>query len=120
MLYTMLKAKLHKACVVQAEVNYDGSIAIDKALLDFSGILEHEQVQIYNITNGQRFTTYVIVAEENSGMISVNGAAALLVNPGDRIIICAYGLLPDHEAKKHTPKLVYLNDKNVIIDTKNI
>ena len=81
MLLNMLKTKLHRATVTHAELEYEGSCAIDGHLLDFSGILEYEQIQIYNITNGERFTTYAIRAEENSGIISVNGAAAHKANP---------------------------------------
>src|SRR5690606_14041605 len=87
---TMLKAKLHQARVTHAELEYEGSCAIDGELLDLSGILEYEQIQIYNIDNGERFTTYAIRGEEGSKMISVNGAAAHKAQPGDRIIICAY------------------------------
>ena len=88
---TVLKTKLHQACVTHAELEYDGSCAIDGVLLDKAGIHEYEQIDIYNITNGERFTTYAIRAEENSRIISVNGAAAHKANPGDRVIICAYG-----------------------------
>jgi aspartate 1-decarboxylase len=87
---TMLKAKLHRAVVTHAEVDYEGSCAIDGNLLDLSGILEYEQIQIYNVTNGERFTTYAIRAEAGSRMISVNGAAAHKAQPNDKVIICAY------------------------------
>lgn len=87
---TMLKAKLHRACVTHAELGYEGSCAIDGALLDQSGICEYEQIQIYNVNNGERFTTYAIRAEDQSGIISVNGVAARLAAPGDHLIICSY------------------------------
>ena len=116
---TLLKAKLHRACVTHAELDYEGSCAIDSDLLAMAGILEYEQIQIYNITNGERFTTYAIKAEAGSKVISVNGAAAHKANPGDRIIICAYGAMSENEAKLHKPKLVYLDEHNHVIRTAN-
>ena len=86
---TMLKAKLHRATVTHSELEYEGSCAIDGKLLEASGIREYEQIEIYNITNGERFTTYAIRAEDHSGIISINGAAAHKANPGDMVIICA-------------------------------
>jgi aspartate 1-decarboxylase len=116
---TLLKAKLHRACVTHAELDYEGSCAIDSDLLEMSGILEYEQIQIYNITNGERFTTYAIKAEAGSRVISVNGAAAHKANPGDRVIICAYGSLSENEARLHKPKLVYLDEHNRVTRTAN-
>jgi len=115
----MLKAKLHKACVTHAELDYEGSCAIDGNMLDNAEIREFEQIQIYNITNGERFTTYAIRAETGSGIISVNGAAAHKANVGDRIIICAYGSYSEAELLNHKPKLVYLDEKNTIIRSSN-
>jgi aspartate 1-decarboxylase len=112
MTLTMLKCKLHRACVTHAEVDYEGSCAIDGALLDQAGILEYEQIEIYNITNGERFTTYAIRAESGSRVISVNGAAAHRAHPGDRIIICSYAEMGEAEALKHQPSLVYLDEHN--------
>ncbi len=117
MTLTMLKAKLHRACVTHAELDYEGSCAIDANLLDAAGILEYEQIQIYNVTNGERFTTYAIRAAAGSKVISVNGAAAHKANPGDRVIICAYGRLDEQEAKQHKPRLVYLNERNDVTRT---
>jgi len=111
---TVLKAKLHQACVTHAELEYDGSCAIDGALLDKAGIHEYEQIDIYNITNGERFTTYAIRAEDNSRIISVNGAAAHKANPGDRVIICAYGRINENKISKFKPTLVYLDAENNI------
>lgn len=111
---TVLKAKFHSACVTHAELEYDGSCAIDGALLDKAGILEYEQIQIYNINNGERFTTYAIRAEDNSRIISVNGAAAHKASPGDRVIICAYGVINESEVKKFKPTLIYLDEENHI------
>ena len=114
---TLLKAKLHKAAVTHSELSYEGSCAIDSALLDTAGILEYEQIQIYNLNNGERFTTYAIRAEAGSGVISVNGAAAHKAAPGDRVIICAYARLTEHESANFKPTMVYLNENNIITRT---
>jgi aspartate 1-decarboxylase len=111
---TMLKAKLHRATVTHSELGYEGSCAIDSNILDLSGIREYEQIQIYNINNGARFTTYAIRAEEGSGLFSVNGAAARLACPGDLIIVCAFAILDQKEAEKHKPTLIYFNAKNEV------
>ena len=112
---TVLKAKLHQACVTHSEVEYDGSCAIDGNLLDKAGIHEYEQIDIYNIDNGERFTTYAIRARDHSRIISVNGAAAHNANPGDRVIICSYGIINENEISKYKPTLVYLDEENNII-----
>ncbi len=112
---TMLKAKLHRATVTRSELGYEGSCAIDSNILDLSGIREYEQIQIYNINNGARFTTYAIRAEAGSGIFSVNGAAARLACPGDLIIVCAYAILNNDDANNHKPTLVYFNDKNEVL-----
>lgn len=111
---TLLKTKLHRACVTHSELEYDGSCAIDSKLLDAAGIHEYEQIQIYNVTNGERFTTYAIRAEADSHIISVNGAAAHKASPGDRIIICAYTTLDEKELEGFKPTLVYLDENNGI------
>jgi aspartate 1-decarboxylase len=116
---TMLKGKLHRACVTHAELEYDGSCAIDGRLLDAAGILNFEQIDIYNIANGERFTTYAIRAEEGSRIISVNGAAAHKAKPGDRVIICAYGVMGAGEAAALKPRLVYLDENNNVINSRN-
>lgn len=100
------------ACVTQAELWYDGSCAIDADLVKLAGLREFEQIDIYNVNNGQRFTTYVILAEAGSGTISMNGAAARNVQVTDRVIIAAYGQFEEQEAVKHKPKLVYLDEQN--------
>ncbi len=110
----MLKAKLHRATVTHSELGYEGSCAIDGDILDLSGIREYEQIQIYNINNGARFTTYAIRAEEGSGLFSVNGAAARLACPGDLIIVCAFAILEQKEAENHKPTLIYFNEKNQV------
>jgi aspartate 1-decarboxylase len=111
---TMLKAKLHRASVTHSELDYEGSCAIDGNILDFSGIREYEQIQIYNVNNGQRFTTYAIRAEEGSGIFSVNGAAARLACAGDLIIVCAFASLDDKELANYKPTLVYFDGQNQI------
>ena len=116
---TLLKSKLHHANVTHAELEYEGSCAIDGALLQAANISEYEQIQIYNLNNGERFTTYAIRAEEHSGIISVNGAAAHKANPGDRIIICTYAVLSQQEAAVFKPTLIYLDAGNRIKDTRN-
>lgn len=120
MLLTMLKAKLHLACVTHSELHYEGSCAIDEDLLDQVGILVNEQIQIYNLNNANRFTTYAIPAPRGSKMVSVNGAAALLANPGDRVIICSYAMFEANEAAKHQPKVMILDKDNSVKSTKNI
>ncbi|MDN3638307.1 aspartate 1-decarboxylase [Simiduia curdlanivorans] len=114
MLTTLLKGKLHMASVTMAELWYDGSCAIDQNLVELAGLKEFEQIDIYNVSNGERFTTYVILAEPGSGTISMNGAAARRVQKGDRVIIAAYGQFTDTEAAVHRPKLVYLNADNSV------
>ncbi len=111
---TLLKAKLHHARVTHSELEYEGSCAIDGHLLDTAGILEYEQIEIYNVNNGERFTTYAIRAENDSGIISVNGAAAHKANPGDRIIICNFATYEQHELASFKPRLVYLGQNNEI------
>lgn len=117
---TLLKSKLHRACVTHAELDYDGSCAIDTRLLEAAGILEFEQIQIYNITNGERFTTYAIKADAGSGIISVNGAAAHKARVNDRVIICTYTQMDAAAARVYKPRLVYLNEHNRIVRTAHI
>lgn len=109
MMVTLLKAKIHRAKVTGADLQYEGSIAIDKALLDEAGILPNEQVHVFDINNGKRFVTYAIEARAHSEIICVNGAAARLVSPGDRVIIVAYAQMTPEEAKTHTPRVIKLN-----------
>ena len=114
MLLTMMKAKLHRATVTQADLDYEGSIAIDRDLLDASGILAHEQVDVLNITTGARFTTYTIEAPRGSRTFGVNGAAARLVQKGDKIIVVTYCQLDATEARNYNPNVVLLDDANNI------
>ena len=117
MLLTLLKAKIHRASVTHAELHYEGSCAIDGRLLDISGIREYERIDIYNVNNGQRFSTYAIRGEEGSGVISVNGAAAHRAGVGDLVIICAYGHCDEAEAAKFKPTLVYVDRDNALTHT---
>jgi aspartate 1-decarboxylase len=114
---TLLKCKLHRACVTHAELEYEGSCAIDEELLDIAGIHEYEQIQIYNLANGERFTTYAIRAQAGSRIVSVNGAAAHKASPSDRVIICAYATMEEAEADVFEPSLVYLNEQNRVLRT---
>ena len=116
---TMLKSKLHRATVTHSELHYEGSCAIDEALLDAANIHEYEQIQIYNVTNGERFTTYAIRAARDSGIISVNGAAAHKANPGDLVIIAAYAVYNELELGRYETELVYVDADNRIMDTRH-
>ncbi|MDM8545589.1 aspartate 1-decarboxylase [Candidatus Venteria ishoeyi] len=116
---TLLKSKLHRACVTHAELEYEGSCAIDRFLMNAANILPYEQLHIYNVTNGERFVTYAIEAEAGSRIISINGAAAHKASPGDRIIICTYASLNQQEMAQHKPALVYLNEQNHMTGTRN-
>ncbi len=115
---TMLKSKLHRVTVTHSELHYEGSCAIDETLLDAADIHEYEQIQIYNITNGERFTTYAIRAARDSGIISVNGAAAHKANPGDLIIIATYAAYNELELARYAPELVYVDADNRIMETR--
>ena len=112
---TMLQAKLHRVRVTQSELHYEGSCAIDDDLLDASGIEEYQQIDIYNVTNGERFTTYAIRAQRGSGTISVNGAAAHKADPGDLLIIAAYSIYSEMEMQKYHPALVYVDEFNRVM-----
>lgn len=116
---TLLKSKLHRVTTTHAELGYEGSCAIDSHLLEVAGIREYEQIQIYNINNGERFTTYAIKAEANSGIISVNGAAAHKANPGDLLIIATYAVFNEAEADSFEPIMVYFDTDNKITHTRN-
>ena len=110
----MLKSKIHRAVVVQAELNYVGSITIDSALMEAAGILEYEKVQIADVESGNRFETYVIAGEAGSGMICLNGAAARQVQVGDHVIIMVYAEMTPEEAKEHKPQVVFVDEQNAI------
>lgn len=116
---TLLKGKLHMARVSQAELWYDGSCAIDADLVKLAGLREFEKIDIYNVDNGERFSTYVILAAAGSGTVSMNGAAARKVQVGDRVIIAAYAEFSEQEADRFKPRLVYLNPDNTVERTSN-
>lgn len=115
MLVTLLKAKLHRARVTHTDLNYEGSISIDPELMDRAGLLAHEQVDVLNINNGARFTTYAIEAPRGSRMFGINGAAARLVQKGDPIIVVAYCQMPAEEARNYAPTVVLLDEDNAIV-----
>ena len=112
MFLTMLKAKIHRATVTQCDLNYEGSITVDEDLLNKSGILPFEQVDVLNINNGQRFTTYTIIGERGSGIIGINGAAARLCQKDDKVIICAYSQMESTYARNYKPNVLVLNEDN--------
>lgn len=116
MFRTMMRAKLHRATVTEANLNYVGSITIDEDLMDAVNIVENEKVQIVNNNNGARLETYVIKGERGSGVVCLNGAAARLVQPGDKVIIICYGLVTEEEVHKQEPKIAVLDDHNQIIE----
>lgn len=109
---TVLQAKIHRATVTKSRLDYEGSLTIDKSLLDLAGLVEYQQIQVYNITSGHRFETYTIIGASDSGVIQVNGAAAHLAKEGDLIIIAAYGQIPVDLGESHKPKLVYVDHAN--------
>ncbi|MEO6117501.1 MAG: aspartate 1-decarboxylase [Methylotenera sp.] len=116
---TMLKSKLHRVHVTHSELHYEGSCAIDEVLLDAANIREYEKIHLYNVTNGERFSTYAIRAERHSGIISVNGAAAHKANPNDIMIIASYANYNELELEKFHPQLVYVDNDNRIQSQRN-
>jgi len=114
MLLTMFKGKLHRASVTQCDLHYEGSCSIDMDLMEAANILPHERIDIWNITNGARITTYAIEAPRGSKTIGVNGAAARLVQKGDKVIVVTYGMLPEEEARNYAPNVVLLDDGNYV------
>ena len=117
MILTMMKGKLHRAVVTESALDYEGSVSIDLDLKEAAGFLTNEQVDILNITNGERLTTYVIDGPRGSGMIGINGAAAHKVNVGDKVIICAYASMSEEEAKRFVPQVVLVGENNEIKQT---
>lgn len=116
MMRTMLKSKIHRATVTQADLHYVGSVTVDADLMDAADLLDGEQVAIVDITNGARLETYVITGERGSGVIGINGAAARLINEGDLVILISYVMLDDAEARTFQPSIVHVNDRNEIIE----
>jgi aspartate 1-decarboxylase len=114
---TVLKSKIHRATVTQADLHYEGSITIDPTLMDAADILPFEQVQVLDVDNGARLTTYAIEGERDSGQICINGAAARLVSPGDTVIILTYETMDGAQAREHQPQLIYVDESNRIVRT---
>ncbi|MGU9977464.1 MAG: aspartate 1-decarboxylase [Candidatus Oxydemutatoraceae bacterium WSBS_2016_MAG_OTU14] len=117
MIITALKSKLHRACITHSELDYEGSLAIDANLLRQANISQYEQLHVYNLSNGERFTTYALMAEAGSGIVSANGAAAHKAKVGERVIVCTYASLEQAKIDQHCPILVYLNERNEITRT---
>lgn len=115
---TMLKAKIHRATVTRAHLDYEGSVTVDRTLLAAAGILPYERVEIYNVTRGSRLATYAIEGEAGSGAVEINGAAAHLAGPGDLVILAAYSEMTPEEARSHEPRLVFVDGKNRIAGLK--
>jgi len=116
----MLRAKLHRATVTEADLTYEGSCGIDEDLLDAAGMREYERIELYNINNGERFSTYIIKAARGSGAISLNGAAARRAHVGDLLIICTYAPMTEEEAASHKPKIVLVDDNNRVKEVRKL
>mgnify|MGYP003331471684 CR=1 FL=1 len=116
----MLLSKIHRATVTEADLHYEGSCGIDEDLLDAADMREFEKIELYNINNGERFSTYIIKAARGSGVISLNGAAARKAHVGDHLIICTYGLVANSEIDRHVPKIVLVGENNTIKEIKKI
>ena len=114
---TMLKSKIHRATVTQADLHYVGSVTVDEDLMDAADLLAGEQVAIVDVTNGARLETYVIAGPRGSGVIGINGAAARLISPGDKVILVAYAWLPDADARRFAPRVVFVDEHNPVVDT---
>ena len=117
MIRRMFLAKIHRATVTDANLDYEGSVTIDARLLEEAGILDHEEVHIWNLTRGTRLTSYAIAGDSDSGVVCVNGAAAHLTRPGDLVIIATFGEMSDEEAHRHRPRVVRVDDRNRIVGT---
>lgn len=119
MMRTLLKSKLHRVTVTRTELHYEGSCAVDEALLEAAGLVEYERVDIYNVNNGQRFSTYVVKAPRRSGTICVMGAAARLASVGDRLIVAAFATLEESEVRGHEPRVVLVDEQNHVLEVKS-
>lgn len=117
---TMFKAKLHRLRVTEADLYYEGSITLDRALLDAAGILPYEKVQVVNVNNGSRLETYTIPAESETGTVCLNGPAARLAAPGDEVIVIAYARLAPEEARQHHPRVVHVDEDNDVVETRTL
>ncbi|PRW62386.1 aspartate 1-decarboxylase [Actinopolyspora mortivallis] len=117
MFRTMLKSKIHRATVTQADLHYVGSVTIDAALMEAADLLDGEQVTIVDVTNGARLETYAITGERDSGVLGINGAAAHLVHPGDLVILIAYGMMDESEARSFRPRVLFVDSDNRVVET---
>ncbi len=113
----LMKSKIHRATITAAELHYEGSLTVDEDLLDAADLVRYEEVQVVNVNNGSRFTTYVIPGPRGSGTVQLNGAAARLGHPGDLVILISYGLYADAEARRHAPRVVFVDERNRIVRT---
>lgn len=111
----MMKSKIHRATITSADLHYEGSLTVDQDLLDAADLLSHEEIQVVNVNNGARFTTYVIPGDRGSGVVQLNGAAARLGMPGDLVILIAYATLEDAEAERFVPRVVFVDERNQIV-----
>src|SRR5918999_2223196 len=111
----LMKSKIHRATITSADRHYDGSLALDEDLLDAADLVTYEEVQVVNVNNGARFSTYVIPGPRSSGVVQLNGAAARLGQPGDLVILISYGVYSDDEAERHSPRVVFVDPKNRIV-----
>jgi aspartate 1-decarboxylase len=111
----LMKSKIHRATITDADLHYEGSLTVDEDLLDAADLVTYEEVQVVNVNNGSRFTTYVIPGPRGSGTIQLNGAAARLGHPGDLVILISYGLFSDAEARRHAPRVVFVDERNRIV-----
>jgi aspartate 1-decarboxylase len=111
----MMKSKIHRATITAADLHYEGSLTLDQDLLDAADLLEHEEIQVVNVNNGARFTTYVIPGPRGSGAVQLNGAAARLGLPGDLVILIAYATIDDADARRFTPRVVFVDEQNRIV-----
>ena len=113
----LMKSKIHRATVTAADLHYEGSLTVDQDLLDAADLVTYEEIQVVNVHNGSRFTTYVIPGERGSGIMQLNGAAARLGHPGDLVILISYGLFTEAEAKLHVPRIVFVDQRNRLMRT---
>jgi aspartate 1-decarboxylase len=115
MLRHLMKSKIHRATITSADLHYEGSLTVDEDLLDAADLVTYEEVQVVNVNNGARFSTYVIPGPRSSGVVQLNGAAARLGQPGDLVILISYGVYSDEEAERHSPRVVFVDPKNRIV-----
>ena len=111
----LMKSKIHRATITATDLHYEGSLTVDEDLLEAADLIPHEEIQVVNVNNGSRFATYVIPGLRGSGVVQLNGAAARLGHPGDVVILIAYGLFTEQEAKRHAPRVVFVDERNRVV-----